>query len=428
MPAPLVRVLRTGLQYAYGARVEYWSPAGPRLRVTHDSVAARHDLVLARLRPATTYQYEVRSVGPAGEGLPVTGSFTTDPLPDGFAVLDFIPGGTGSQPLTMFEITRHEGGSTGAVIVDGDGEVVWYFDGPMQGATVRSNGNFVFVITGLGVVEVTPDGRIVAELAQEPHPGRRPHHDVITTPANTLLVLTTDTREMDGRLITGEGIWEWNPDTDALTQRWSVWDHLSPETDWAPASRDDDWLHANAISLGPRGNVLISMRFTDQVISIAPDFGSLEWRLGGLNADIEVTGSDVFTGQHTAAELAPVAGRPRVLLFDNGPLGRDFSRAQELELDLDQGTAATVWEFRAEPDNFSFITSLARRLPNGNTFVAFGTGHGVLGATGPIEVFEVDASGATQFHMEVAGETVNDMFILYRAWPLSSIASEHIVQ
>jgi hypothetical protein len=171
----------------------------------------------------------------------------------------------------------------------------------------------------------------------------------------------------------------------------------------------------------------MSLRFLNQVISITPDFSGIEWRLGGVNADVQVDGDDIFVGQHTAAELPPSGGRRRVLLFDNGPIGRGFSRAQELELDLQAGTATTVWEFRPTPDNFSFITSLARRLPNGNTFVAFGAGPDVLSSFGPVEAFEVDPSGGVQFHMEVAGSTVDDRFVLYRAWPLSSVGDEQIV-
>lgn len=428
VPAALVRVLDVNLEHSAGATVEYWSADGPRLRVTTDSARARHELVLSRLRPATTYDFEVHSSGPLGAGEAVAGSFTTEALPAELAVLDFVPEGTPTEPLTVFEITRHEGGFVGVVIVDQDGEVVWYFDGgAAQGSALRSNGNLAVVVAGRGVVEVSPTGHVVAELQTEPPPGRRPHHDVINTPAGTLLFIAHDTRDFEGRSIVGEAIWEWDPGTGALDRRWSSWDQLSPDLDWGSASRDDDWLHANAISIGPAGNVLMSLRFLNQVISIRPDFSGIEWRLGGVNADVQVGGDDIFVGQHTAAEVSPAGGRRRVLLFDNGPIGRGFSRAQELELDLQAGTATTVWEFRPTPDNFSFITSLARRLPNGNTFVAFGAGPDVLSSFGPVEAFEVDPSGDVQFQMEVAGATVNDSFILYRAWPLSSVGDERIV-
>lgn len=429
VPAPLVRVLDVRLQHSYGARVDYWSVGGPRLRVTSSSADVRHELVLSRLRPGTTYEYEVRSTGSIGEGLPVHGSFTTAPLPEGIAVLEFATEGTPTEPLTLLEATAHGGGYRGVVVVDAEGEVVWYWDsGPVAGTGRRENGNFIFHYGARGVLEVTPTGHVVGSVAQQPLPQRRTHHDAITTPRNTVLFLAYDTRDFEGRAVSGEAIWEWTPETDELERRWSSWDQMSPATDWGPHSKDEDWLHANSISLGPDRNILVSFRFTDQVISITPDFSGIEWRLGGINADVVVSGDDVFVGQHTAAELPAVNGRRRVLLFDNGPPGRGFSRAQELELDLEAGTATTVWEFRPTPDNFSFITSLARRLPNGNTFVAFGAGPGVLTSFGPVEAFEVNPAGEVQFHLEIGGPTVDDAFVLYRATPISSIAGEEIVQ
>lgn len=425
--AALVRSLDVSLDRPYGVEVDYWTEGGPRLRVADATPQRTHELILGQLRAGATYQFEVRSTGALGSGDPVSGSFVTDALPANLAALDFSAQGTPTEPLTLFEIARNENenGFTGAVIVDDAGEVVWFFESvAIQGATRRENGNFVLLDVGTGVLEVAPTGELVAVLPQETHPGRRAHHDVITTPDNTLLVLASDVQEYEGRSVLGESIWEWDPDSDELTSLWSSWNQMSPDTDWGPNSRDGDWLHANAISFGPSGNVVMSLRFTDQVISIAPDFSEIQWRLGGIGADVQVSGSDVFIGQHTAAELPAGGGRRHVLLFDNGPIGRGFSRAQELELDLEAGTATTVWEFRPTPDNFSFITSLARRLPNGNTFVTFGAGPDALSSFGPVEVFEVDASGDVQFHIEVGGPTVNDLFILYRAWPLSDIAGE----
>lgn len=428
-PAPLVRLLDVALDQRYGTTVEYWSADGPRLRVRSEEVQSIHEIVLARLRPATIYQFEVHGSGPAGDGRSVMGSFTTAPLPEGIAVLEFNAEGTPTEPLTVLETVAHEGGERGMTIVDQDGEVVWHFeDGPVGGTARRANGNLIVGYGGRGIVELTPAGETVAELPQQFRPEREAHHDVITTPWNTVLFIAYDTREFEGRSVSGEAIWEWNPDNGALDRRWSSWDHMSPATDWGVASNDNDWLHANSISIGPTGNILMSLRFTDQVISITPDYSALEWRLGGINADIEVTGDDVFVGQHTASELPSVNGKRRILLFDNGPVSRGFSRAQELELDMEAGTASTVWEFRPTPDNFSFITSLARRLPNGNTFVAFGAGPGVLSSFGPVEAMEVDPAGVVQFRLEIEGPTVNDEFVLYRASPMSSIAGEEIVE
>ena len=128
------------------------------------------------------------------------------------------------------------------------------------------------------------------------------HHDVVTAPSGAVLFLGRDRRLVDDTLVAGEAIWEWDPETGAQTRLWSSFDHLSPRNDRGPRYRATDWLHANSLSFGPRGNVLVSLHHLNQIISIAPGYGSLEWRLGGTNATIEVPDSERFSGQHTATD------------------------------------------------------------------------------------------------------------------------------
>ena len=141
------------------------------------------------------------------------------------------------------------------------------------------------------------------------------------------------------------------------------------------------------------------------------------------NATIAAEGAAEFFGQHTAAELAATGSR-RVLMFDNGLHARGFSRALELEIDPDNGTSTKVWEFVPPNLNLSFIVGLARRLENGNTFVAFGAGPGVLASAGPVEAYEVMPDGTIAWNLKVGGADVEDDFVMYRAWPTGSLAGE----
>ena len=71
--------------------------------------------------------------------------------------------------------------------------MVWYWrtkDFPF-GAARRRNGNFVFMDKGRGVVEVTPGGQSVQEVPQG-DAEHEMHHDLITTPADTVLYLAFD--------------------------------------------------------------------------------------------------------------------------------------------------------------------------------------------------------------------------------------------
>ncbi len=332
-------------------------------------------------------------------------------LPSDLAAVTFTATGRPTSPYTMLEL-RHAQGFRGFVVVNAQGQPVWFFrttGGPL-GWTRRQNGNFVFLDNQRGLIEVTPDGEEVRVLAQEARPGRFIHHDVTATPGNTIFFIAEDTRPWSSRMVTGDAVWEWNPESGAVSRRWSTFDQLNPDLDWGARSVNNDWVHANALFAGPSGNVLMSMHFLNQIAAISPDFSRIEWRLGGVRATITV--DDPFSGQHTVAELAP----GRILVFDNGyeREAEKYSRAAEYQLGAT--TATKIWQWRPERDNWARVISSARRLPNGNTLVGFGTQNDpVLGATGPIEAYEVTREGRVVWHLTVGGAVSS----MYRATPLN---------
>jgi len=331
-------------------------------------------------------------------------------VPHDLAAVTFTAEGRLSSPYVLLEI-RHGQGFQGFVAVDGAGRPVWFFrtiGGPL-GATRRTNGNFVFLDSQRGIVEVSPGGNVVRELPQEDRPGRFIHHDVAATAQNTILFIAEDARPWPDTLVTGDALWEWYPETGDAVRRWSSFDELVPELDRGPRSRTGDWIHANSVSVGVSGTVLVSSPFLNQVLGIAPGFGSLAWRLGGVRATLPV--DDPFSGQHTAAEVAP----GRVLLFDNGFERTTERYSRAVEYDITGSTAVKVWEWRPPMDNWAGLISSARRLPNGNTLVAFGLqANATSGWTGPIEVYEVTQSGTVVWHLVVGGAVQS----MYRATPL----------
>ena len=173
---------------------------------------------------------------------------------------------------------------------------------------------------------------------------------------------------------------------------WNIFDHLSPADRVEPASnrslpghpmwggcerdrRVQDWSHGNSAVMAGDGSVLVSLGHLNQVISIAPDFASVRWRLGGPGSDFTFEDpSDRFYAQHTALPLA----NGNVLLFDNGTgrpydEGGQFSRALELELDLERMTARRVWEHWHRPPLYAACCSSVQRLPSGNTLILYGS-------------------------------------------------------
>lgn len=404
--APLVRTLHVSLGQVAPLTVDYWTTDGPRLRVRSDT-GAEHDIVFTRLRANRRYQFSVN-------GGAITGYFTTDTLPTALAALRFQT--TGSTDAIVMLQLFDPNGYTGLAAVDGEGNVVWYWPtvGAPLGMTRRANGDYVVLDVTRGLFELRPDTRVVAELAQDTAT-RQMHHDVIEGRGDTLLFIAYDDRAVNGKRIRGDAIWAWVPESGDSFRRWTAWDHFSPSVDSGPRS-GAEWMHANALALGPRGNVTMSVHFWDQIISITPDWSGIEWRLGGVNATIPVRDADRFSGQHSAREISS----NHVLMFDNGLERGGPSRAMELALDGD--SAHAVWQWSPTPPNFAAFIGSARRMPNGDTMVGFGMSAGLAGSTGPIEEYEVDPSGTVKWHMIVTGPLT-----CYRAEPLTSIGAEELV-
>ena len=405
-PAPFARTLRVELDRAAEITVEYWTDGDPRLRV-QGTASPSATVALTRLRPKRSYRYEI-------VGTSVSGTFTSDTVPADLAASLGTATGRRTTPLVLLHLYEPSG-FKGYAMLDEHDEVVWYWrtaDFP-YGVTRRANGDLVLMDQARGLVEVDAAGAVVHELAQD-LANREMHHDAIVSPSNTVLFIAFDDRVVNGATVRGDAIWEWTPETGALEKRWTSWDHFSLAD--TPAPRGREWMHANALAIGPRQNVLLSVHHWNQVVSITADWRTIEWRLGGANATHPLPRADSFSGQHTAREIA--AGR--VLLFDNGTDRGGYSRA--VEYSLEEGTARTLWEWRSQPLNFASAVGSARRLANGHTLIAFGMRAGLVGSTGPTEVYEVDAAGTPVWHLVTRTQT------MYRAEPMTSVGAERPVE
>jgi hypothetical protein len=409
-------------------RVRYRARAAPAdtLELVASLIAGGGPVVLTRLAHGVSYDFSVVPLDPAGlPGPATTGSFVTPPLPPDLATLQVAVTGAPTNDLTMLS-PRTDGGFNGVVAVDATGAVVWYYRtvGPSQGVVRRANGDFVINDLGNGLREITPNGDVLYALPFDAL-GATPHHDLIETPNGHILFISQDFRTPPGSpTIWGEAIYEWVPETGELTKRWTAWDWYDPSSDWGRRSTVLDWLHANSLAIGPHGNIVLSLNWINQIISIAPDWSHLEWRLGGPRSDFVLDSAAIFSGQHAAT--MPTEGR--VLMFDNqreSTAGSPASRGLELALDLATHRARVAWEFRPPARTFAPYLGFARRLANGDTFLSFGLPPGRfndLYATGPISAFEVTPTNAIRFQATVTGART-----VYRAWPAPQIGSETVI-
>jgi hypothetical protein len=434
---PIIRVATITLERPAAVDVTYGAPNTPVLRITADSQSAVYRITLPRLRAGSKYKLQVGI--PAEGGVHET-TFGTEPLPPELARIGLDTTGQPSLPVALIEIAGAPAGEfTGLLIVE-QGEIVGYMHVPQAlfGMTRRANGEIGLMHPLDGLVVQRLDGTVAHRLPQS-GPGTaygRIHHDLAATPSNTILFIANDTATIDGVVVTGEALWEWNPGSGTVVKRWSAFDHLDWRTErgrGSSRSTPGNWLHGNGIQYGPRGNVVMSLRNIHQVISIAPDFKSLEWTLGGQNSTLAVSETDRFYGQHYVSE--PQSNR--LLVYDNGferpgctshPDPDCFTRAIEYAINPAARTATKVWEYRHSPDLYAALVGSARRVPNGNTVVLFGMSV-QSESSGPITAVEVNEAGAVQWRLTVenTGTPVTEPgppSRLFRLTPVASLLGE----
>ena len=436
--------------------LEYGSDDIGWLRTPTTMDGTSHQVPIVRLRAETVYQ--VRAFVLDGIGCPAsvsTAEHTTGPLPDQLRNYVADQRGQASFPLVMMDWpsigpfvppTANVDKSRYLTAVDQQGHVVWYYLTPPEYPVPapetsaypiirRANGNLLYIAAYHSVDEITPDGRVVWRFRSEGGAASRPHHELIEQADGRLLYLGAETRPIDDSRnggppdvsVVGDTLHVIDRETDAEAEVWNAFETLDatqrPQqwTGWK-IREDVDWTHANAMNIGARDNVVISMRHLDQVISLSPGSGTIEWKLGGPDSSFSFPNpADRFWGQHSVVELP----NGRILLFDNGnyrPEG-EFSRVLELELDFGAMTARKVWEYVPMPELFSDKVSNVVRLPNGNTVVNFGWR---VAPDEPALVQEVRADGTVAWEQSMRWRGMRAA--RYRAYPFTSLGGEVSVE
>ena len=414
----LIAEVRVVLTRAARVFVEYDNPQAGRYRTALSEPGAEHLIPIVRLRPQTTYDYTIFVISDgedaaAGPG----GSFTTGRLPPPLAGMPVRARGRSSQPLILSDYHRGDQ-HTYVIFQDETGGVVWYYHEPppfRPSFAFPLPGGNLLIRSRRRLVELTPLGEVVPIRLQSGSEWGRPHHEVtllgdgrmIYPSWNRIVFDDSANGGSEEATFVSDRLRVWDPASGRIEQVWDAaeaWDVRDPNQRVPHPARNDgmiNWTHLNSVSVGPRGNLILSFRERNQVISLSSDFRTIEWQLHGPESDFSFPNpADRFYGQHSAAQLA----NGNVVLFDNGRRrpeaeGGHYSRALELRLDPAAGTAVKVWEYRSTPDVYSAASGSAFRLRNGNTLVNFGRVE--LGLDdAPLTVVEVDAAGGEVFRFE----------------------------
>lgn len=218
------------------------------------------------------------------------------------------------------------------------------------------------------------------------------HHSISMTSRGTILFLEreegipVEDSPWPNCEIVGDAIKEVDLGTHEVVWEWKLHDHVNPvehhfEGMCSGQGLDPiywgDWSHCNSVKFYPdvlldgalHDVVLLNSRHLDTFWLIDHATSEILWscgRHGDVGGD-EPTEWELFSQAHEVDMLAD----GNFILFDNGRFRTpEVSRALEISVDTEQGTAVAVWSWTESPDvMYSAGMGDADRLPNGNTLV-----------------------------------------------------------
>lgn len=430
--APLARLLHVTAERP--VRVEA-SWAGQT--VAFEELAEAQDLPLLGFRAGATVPVKVTLVEENGTRSDYDVEVVTDPLPAGMPQIDVLVNEPARvQPgYTLLVLTpgdAHGEKSSGdyIVVLDGEGEIVWYHAPvePITDVSMLPDGNLVAQVWSLdgsrggSLAEVDlfgrevrrwhgttggdggVDDRVVAGIEGFHHEGR-------ATPWGTFVTLTKDPLAVpdyptsyqnpnaSAATTVGADVAVEFDESGAVLHTWAMADYLDPTRigfmSLEPSSYDDlpDWTHANAVTVDPLDDgVVLSLRNQSALVKLTRE-GDLVWILGdpsGWSAPqapflLQPTDAEMpwFYYQHDPS----FSGDGRVVVFDNGvervmphsgdmplPERERYTRVVEYEIDETAGTVTQTWAYDGGADGeiFSEFAGGTQYLPNGNVLACYG--------------------------------------------------------
>ena len=174
----------------------------------------------------------------------------------------------------------------------------------------------------------------------------------------------------------GEAIQEIATD-GKLVWEWVAHEHLDPDvTPRCPVCPRSTWIHANAVSELPDGNILVSFAKSDVVAIIDKRTGDIKWQWG--------------PGKLAHQHCPTVLDNGNILVFDNGMHPGGFAWGFSTVIEVNPINKKIVWEYGGGGeeclDFYSSTLGSCQRLPNGNTLICEGTTGRIFEITPELEL------------------------------------------
>lgn len=373
-------------------RVEF-GPDSAYGNVTNTTAAGTEHRVLLLGLPADT-PVHFRVVLDTGTAEVATSDYeiTTLSLPSGMP-----------QPVVSGEVTDQwayqvlpiQGSVQYVTMVDAEGRVVWYYQptsgGNLMKAVLTHDRQHMLLghagnqgdLAASKLEFISLDGYDVRTVETPQF-----DHDLAELPDGTVALIMVDSRtKEDGSPWSADAIVELAPD-GSFTEIFNAWDQIDPSG--LGLENFQNWTHGNGIDyVASEDCYYLSMKELGSIAKIPRTTGVPEWIVNGKVNQFEfLDGAVPGYMQHQFEVL----GDGHILLFDNGPPERGYSRAAEIQLDFDAMTATELWEYIRVPPVYVYAKGDVHRFADESTQVTWST-------SGELQL--VDASGGLLWQMNL---------------------------
>ena len=367
-------------------------------------------LLVAGMKAKTTYHMRAHVAWPDGNGSWVgpDQTFTTGAIPSNLQAPNFTvtrpsPNLSPQAGVELISGVPFNSNQIEALVVDLQGNIIWYFYGGAIPIKPMQNGHFI-INAGGDLQEIDLSGKAIREVTvPQVNESLQTngysfsitdfHHDQLTLPNGHWIALANTLKEFTnlpgypGVLnVVGDALLDIDL-TGNVVWAWSGFDHLDINRHpWGflpalpPNNGAGDWTHGNALDYTQDGNLLFSMRAQDWVIKIdyqnGTGSGDVLWHLGD-GGDFTLAEGDPslwFYGQHDSRVLSTDGSQTKLTIWDNGNLRTNdpqcgtitgcYSRATIFQLDEGTKVANVFWQ--DAPGLFSSWGGSVGVLANGN--------------------------------------------------------------
>jgi len=448
--------------------------------VDFEGLHTTHSLPVLGLKPDRFYEIQVRLTDRRGDTQNLVLNTVTGPLPADFPVIDiFFSDPANMEPgyIMMDRFRRFSlPGEVYSIIVDNEGDVVWYStSGGQDGMRRLPNGNLL----QLDSSELTLLGELISPRVLDV-PGLFLHHDLFPAESGEFFSLSYNivsvdnfpTSEIDPNAPTettnvySDIVVELLPD-GSLANSWDLTDIIDSSRIGYDSTKPGfpffdipDWSHSNAVAYDSRDDsIIVSVRHQDAVIKFARETGQLVWILGPHDNWAPEYQPFILTPVGTPFEWQYHQHAPMVtpdgtlLMFDNGnhraspfdgklprPEQENYSRAVEFAIDEVNMEIRQVWEYGAglEWSLYAPTQGDADWMPNtGNVLLTFSDTRFIAGApsddwglgTRHTSIIEVDHQTPANkfFDMRVYNPVQGGSIWVYRSEKIPSLYADNVV-